>query len=174
MALDQFTTTRLAVRNWQPVITDRMLRETLEGRLSGLLTPRVLAPLPPSFHVDRDARGLSAWIDERADESEVLLVERRGEGDLVGLLILAPAPGAADRPTLHIGYLIDERFWGAGIATELVQGLVSAAENDRPVTLLGGVDTANPASARVLGKAGFRPVPALSTPDTDMFRRIIA
>ena len=75
----------------------------------------------------------------------------------------------ADEKRCHIGYLLAEPTWGKGYATELVTGLVEALRSEAPMTLLGGVDTKNPASARVLEKAGFRLSAELSDDETSIF-----
>jgi len=163
-----FTTARLSVRSWQPVITDKAARRALEASLARILTRPVLQHLPPPLHLD-DPEGVSSWVDARAEESELLLIEGKGSRDLVGLMILASDPDFAETPTIHVGYLLAETLWGQGLATELMQGFVSAVKNDGPLRLVGGVDKGNPASARVLQKAGFGLEPERSPPDSDMY-----
>ncbi|MGN6302290.1 MAG: GNAT family N-acetyltransferase, partial [Angustibacter sp.] len=56
-----------------------------------------------------------------------------------------------------IGYIVDPRFWGQGIASSVVEGLLAAAFGPlglRRVT--AGCNADNPASARALEKAGMR------------------
>lgn len=171
MPTDRFTTARLSIHSWRPLIKDRAARQTLEAALSRILTPGVLAYLPPALQIEQRGETLATWIDAREAESEVLLVEWKDSGAVVGLVILAPDPGAAPRPTIHVGYLIAEPAWGRGVASELLIGLVAAMENDGPVQLVAGVDRANAASARVLRKAGFVRAPDLSTPATDTYVR---
>lgn len=168
----EFTTARLSVHSWRPVISDKAGRRALEASLSGILTRPVLQHLPPPLHLD-DPDGVSSWIDARAEESEVLLIEWKDGGKLVGLMILASDPDVAEMPTIHIGYLLAETHWGQGLATELMQGFVSAVKNDGPLRLVGGVDKGNPASARVLQKAGFVLEPERSPADSDMYVRVI-
>lgn len=164
-----FHTARLRVHDWQPVLADKAAREGLERALHALLTPRVLEYLPPALQLAPEAGGISSWIDSLAGESDVMLVDRASSGDLIGLVILAEERDAGQLPTLHVGYLFAEAAWGEGLATELLSGLVSTIEKSGPVHLIGGVDTGNPASARVLQKAGFVIDPGLSTPGTDMY-----
>ncbi len=136
-----YETGRLSVR---PVAAD--LAERCGSELAGILCDEVLAPLPPALWQDADDPG--AWIAARLGESEVLGIWQ-GER-LVGLLLrVAPEPG-----TVHLGYLFARRVWGQGLASEMISGLVEALEG--PLTLTGGVAADNPASARVLEKAGFR------------------
>lgn len=138
-----------------------------------VLSRAVVAHLPPPLHLNEQDAGVSAWVDARAKESDVLLVERRTDGTLIGLLLLAQEIGHDDIPTCHIGYLLAETAWGQGFASELVTGLVCAAKGG-PMRLVGGVGGSNPASARVLEKAGLVIAPELSGSDTDMYVRDIS
>ena len=164
MAIDGFTTDRLSVRHWQTVLADPEDRERLEADLSAMLSDKVLEHLPPPLHI---TDSITSWVNDRAGESDVLLIEMKDK-NLVGLLILAAIPGD-EILTVHIGYLLSEVTWGQGIASELVAGLVAAMDGKRPVRLIGGVDTGNPASARVLQKAGFTVDPSLSQPGHEMY-----
>ncbi|GAA3856889.1 GNAT family N-acetyltransferase [Celeribacter arenosi] len=172
MSIQQFTTERLSVRDWQATIDDRSARPRLEKALTVLLTQAVVEHLPPPLQLHGQKGGVSAWVDARAEESDVLLVERRHGGDLIGLMLIAREIDSDDIPTLHIGYLLAEAAWGQGFASELVTGFVCAAQG-RPLRLVGGVDGGNPASARVLEKAGFVMAPELSTSESDIYVRYI-
>ncbi len=92
------------------------------------------------------------------------------DAELLGLLILAEFPADNGPRVIHLGYLLGETAWGRGLATELISGLVSALRNlGEPIQLLGGVENANPASARVLVKNGFQLVERQSTHTTKMY-----
>ena len=173
MPLDRFKTDRLSVYDWRPAIRCRATREHLEVSLRKLLTPPVLQHLPDPLQVREGPGGMSDWIDARAGEGEVLIVEGKGDGQMVGLVILAADPHSAEMPTLHIGYLLGEAFWGRGLASELIGGLLSALRTKGRIRLLGGVDRSNPASSRVLQKAGFVLDQDLSTPTTEIFVRVV-
>ena len=61
------------------------------------------------------------------------------------------------RQSAEIGYWLGEPFWRKGIATAAVKGVVDFSfENFGLLRLHAGVFEWNPASARVLEKAGFR------------------
>ena len=61
-------------------------------------------------------------------------------------------------PLPEIGYWIGQPYWGRGLATEAVDGLVQwASRRWGKRALLSGHFTDNPASGRVLEKAGFLP-----------------
>jgi RimJ/RimL family protein N-acetyltransferase len=66
-------------------------------------------------------------------------------------------PGMPTRTEGHIGYIVDPGFAGRGVASDLAGGLLAAAFDDlglRRVT--AGCFADNPASVRVLEKAGMR------------------
>lgn len=168
MTIQQFTTARLSVHDWRATIDDRVARQRLEAALPVVLTPAVVKHLPPALHLHDQKGGISKWVDARAKESDVLLVEQTNSGNLIGLMLLAHETDKDQIPTLHIGYLLAEAAWGQGLASDLVTGFVCAAQ-DGPLRLVGGVDGGNPASARVLEKAGFVIAPELSTSDADMY-----
>ena len=164
--LPDFQTARLAVTHWEPVIEGRTTRARLVDDLPNLLTDAVTAELPPALHLPQGRA--QDWIDARLSESDVYLVQDRGTARLIGLMILG-SPPAKDEPALHLGYLLGEFAWGQGFASELVQGVVRASKSIAPLCLIAGVGVQNPASSRVLTKAGFARDPACSTPDTDIF-----
>lgn len=83
---------------------------------------------------------------------------------VIGMISLFPQPGrplgrgALASPSLgsEIGYCIGQAWKGRGIATEAVQGILSWARRDwRRRVVAGAHFTDNPASGRVLEKAGF-------------------
>jgi [ribosomal protein S5]-alanine N-acetyltransferase len=62
-----------------------------------------------------------------------------------------------ERHSAEIGYWLGEAFWGRGIATAAVRGLSQQALKEPDLyRLFANVFASNPASMRVLEKAGFR------------------
>ena len=168
-ALKEFSSARLEVFRWEDLLESGEARKPLEDALTTILTPAVLAHLPPSLHLGAGKNAIDAWISARAAESHVFVVQLRGSSEIIGLLIMVELPAEKDVRTLHLGYLLGESAWGKGFATELVSGLVSSARFEDNTQIIGGVDKNNGASARVLLKAGFKRSAALSTPETDQF-----
>jgi RimJ/RimL family protein N-acetyltransferase len=85
------------------------------------------------------------------DREAVFAIERPGEG-LIGVIGLHPrAPIGPE-----IGYWIGRPFWGQGLASEAALGVMAWAERDwgRRV-VVAGYFADNPASGRVLERAGF-------------------
>ena len=148
LRVQRFETKRLRVERWTATRAAAPLR--------AILTPAVLAHLPPSLQEEDP----ETWIIDRLEKSDVYAIE--AEGALIGVLILARSEA------VHLGYLLAEDAWGRGYGSELVQGLVAALRAEAPVQLRAGVEVGNPASARILQKAGFRPVHC-DAPDTELY-----
>jgi ribosomal-protein-alanine N-acetyltransferase len=76
-----------------------------------------------------------------------------------------PGEGAAE-----IGYSVLPQFEGRGYATEMVGGLVRwALAQPGVVRVVAETEWANPASVRVLGKAGFVPAGVATEPEGARF-----
>ncbi len=150
----QFSTQRLSVSHWKDHLAQPHLRRKLADDLAALLIPAVLKNLPPPMQL-RD-RNISAWIEARHAESDILLVRQGTDNELIGLMVLAVDTESDPPPSVHIGYLIGETAWGNGYASELLKGLQTEVSSGPAMRLVAGVDRDNPASARVLQKAGFK------------------
>ena len=135
----------------------------LATQLPELLTPDVIAHLPPFF--DLTDQNIDQWIDARDAESDIYLIRETGTDAIIGLMFLT-LPFNND---MHLGYLLRQAAWGQqGYASELLAGLVLHVPKTG-FRLLGGVGRENPASAHVLRKTGFQLVPELSDTETEMF-----
>lgn len=151
MELASFHTDRLTLCHWRDALDHPQRRDQLEHDLLPILTPTVLAHLPPSLQTQQTPSAINQWVTARAQESDVYTISESAKDQLIGLLILA-APEQPDH--IHLGYLLAEPAWGRGYASEILQGLVAQFAH-QTVQLTGGVGRDNPASARVLEKAGF-------------------
>lgn len=169
MHIARFSTDRFLIDSWLPLTEDPQARRALVATLATILTPKELAHLLGSLHLGPDGSAVSDWVDARTAKSDVLSVQSKADMRLVGLIILASDHDERDRPTIHLGYLVAESVWGQGAASEIVKGLFSSLRKAAPLRLVGGVDTGNPASARVLQKAGFTLDPLLSRPVSETY-----
>lgn len=140
-----------------------------------LLRPFTLADVPKVFAMSRED-GMRRWIPDQVygDEREaaqvvsalmahtarppdprahpwVLGVEHTETGTLIGHVGLSPARGSVE-----IGYAIEERSQGKGLATEAVTAASAWALTElRLPEVLAVVAADNAPSRRVLEKAGF-------------------
>ena len=103
------------------------------------------------------AADADAWIARVAAEGEPALnFAVVVEGEPVGGAGLEPQ-GDVHRLTAEIGYWIAESHWGRGLATEAARRLTQYAFSRLALERLeAGVFEWNPASRRVLEKAGYR------------------
>ncbi len=178
MRLAEFSTTRLMVRHWADDLEDPSDRSWIERGTKALLSPDVLSSLPPSMQLSGGRSAVSDWIDHRAEESDVYRITIRApepdSGRLIGLMILVDLSGDDEFAQMHLGYLLAEQDWGQGYASEMMQGLVAVLGELAPLRVVAGVAHDNPASARVLAKAGFRLDPSLSCRETDMYVQVFS
>ncbi len=107
----------------------------------------------PHPYARKDAK---AWIrSARAARPETVFA-LEVDGHAVGGIGLHPQ-GDVHRRAMEIGYWLGEPYWGRGIVTEAVRALTSYAfETFDVARVYAYVYEWNPASARVLEKAGYR------------------
>lgn len=76
-------------------------------------------------------------------------------GSVVGTISLVPGHDI-ERISSEIGYWLGREFWGRGVVTDAVRGLTRYAFDDLQMQRVFAVPfVRNPASARVLEKAGY-------------------
>ena len=113
---------------------------------------RNLARAPWPYTKD-DAR---AWAARAQDDRlpAFIVTAPTGDGErLVGSAGL----GLAEDGQVQCGYWIARPFWGRGYATEALSGVIEVARTLGHERVVGAHFLDNPASGRVLEKAGFAP-----------------
>jgi RimJ/RimL family protein N-acetyltransferase len=77
------------------------------------------------------------------------------DGNVAGGVVIKPGEDV-HRRTAEVGYWLGQKFWGRGVATEAITAFVEHCFSSfNLVRIFGQVNANNPASARVLEKAGF-------------------
>lgn len=113
---------------------------------------RNLTDLFPNPYTEADA---DAWISIASRPGPSLHLAIAVDGEAAGGIGLAAGTGV-DRLTAQFGYWLGEAFWGRGIATAAARAMRRHAFASTDfVRLEAPVFAWNPASARVLEKAGF-------------------
>lgn len=144
--IDVTTTERLRLRPLQPADARRIAKLADDAGLA-----RMTAALPHPYALSDAEAWLAAQADPRAPERN-FAVDLQGEG-LVGVIGFRPGGGAS---WPELGYWIGRPYWGAGIATEAASAALLWAYRDwGKRAVAAGHFTDNPASGRVLEKAGF-------------------
>ncbi|CAE7851289.1 unnamed protein product, partial [Symbiodinium microadriaticum] len=155
----------------------------------------VTKPLPPHWQGPYTPDRARQWMCDLIDEPMTTLLfavskehgagdtERSGDEDdalkmasdsIVGLVIAfeLAVEGSDFQKDIRLGYLLSERFWGQGFASELVRGFVSwcrqfnGTDTRQIASIIGGVARTNVASKRVLVKNGFQSISS-GSPLTD-------
>lgn len=152
----QYRTPRLTVR---ALTAPSELPPELAREALALFSPEVQATLPPHWPAVTDLSGAQQWLEARLKEAWLLPVRLVKDDTLVGFMLVSPSVVVQIGTTWHLGYLLGDAYWGQGLASELVAGLVDWCQQHRPVACLrAGVASDHPASARVLEKNGFHEV----------------
>lgn len=103
--------------------------------------------------VEESRTVLSAMVErwEKRDAHRAWVLERREDGEVVGLL------GSQAWQGVYFGYVLGRAWWGRGYTTEALRGACDAALAEPDVWRAWAVcDAENVASARVMEKAGMR------------------
>ncbi|MGH7354616.1 MAG: GNAT family N-acetyltransferase [Candidatus Rokuibacteriota bacterium] len=145
--MDEMRLARCTLRSWREGDAASLARHANNRKV--WLNMRDLFPHP--YTLD-DARG---WIatGSRAEGlvSWAIVVDGEAIGG-IGLVLKSDV----DRRTAELGYWLGEAYWGRGIATEALRAVTDWAFAGLDLARLeAGVFEWNPASARVLEKAGY-------------------
>lgn len=166
----KYFTPRMNVDHWSRRLQAPKMRREFACKLQKMLTPEVTKHLPPYLQIDGSFEQAEQAMCDLEAKSEVACIVDRASRKVAGLLVVGRDPDEAN--TVYVGYLLSQTYWGRGLASEMLRGLVDWTEAQGwQGRMLGGVDPGNPASAAVLRKVGFSKDAARSGPDTDMFGR---
>jgi ribosomal-protein-alanine N-acetyltransferase len=137
------------LRRWQRDDKRSLIRHANNRRVW-----RNLRDIFPHPYTESDA---DAWLDYASVEGRspwVFAIDVNGEA--AGGISLVPG-AEIERHSAEIGYWLGEAFWGRGIATAAVRAITDRGfEETELFRLYGWVFAWNPASMRVLEKAGYR------------------
>ncbi len=138
------TTERLTLRRPGPADAERIAAYVGDPAVARMLTS---APHPYGLE---DARAFAArWEDPPPGERAFAVVDEDG---LAGLLGFTRREGER---LAEVGYWFGPRCWGAGYATEALTAALGRVREWGLRALQSGHFVDNPASGRVLEKAGF-------------------
>jgi len=135
------------LRSWEWRDRESIVRYANNPRVARNLRDRF-----PHPYTDRDARNwLDVVVDADPETNFAIVVGGEAVGG-VGYTLQYDV----DRRSAEIGYWLGEEFWGRGIATEALIAVTNHAfANHDLCRVFAHVFEWNPASARVLEKAGY-------------------
>jgi [ribosomal protein S5]-alanine N-acetyltransferase len=152
-----FNTERLKVSNVLSVLNQSISEAELSDVAFKILTPNVTQSLPPEFQSVQCVESASKWINEMVTNSHFLIIQQSESHQIIGFIFFYVSSPKESGSNVHIGYLLDERFWGKGYANEFMEGLIEWCNRSQLVSkLLGGVDVGNAQSIKLLQNNGFK------------------
>jgi RimJ/RimL family protein N-acetyltransferase len=138
---------RCTLRPWRAGDGASLVRYANNRNVSGNLKDRF--PFPYT------AADATAWIAHASGHMPIVTFAIVVDGEAVGGTGIELGADVFHR-SAEIGYWLGEPFWGRGIATEVLRALTDYAWATFDIIRLeAGVFSWNPASARVLEKAGY-------------------
>jgi RimJ/RimL family protein N-acetyltransferase len=143
----ELTLARCALRPYRRADESSLVRHANNRNVSRNLRDRF--PYP---YTAADAREWTTRVSGQAPVAHFAIVV---SNEVVGGIGLEPGTDVFRR-SAEIGYWLGEPFWGRGLATEAVRAVTDYAFRTFDICRLeAGVFDWNPASARVLEKAGY-------------------
>ena len=141
------STARVRLRPWRAEDKASLLRYANNRNVSIHLRDRF--PYP---YTENDA---DFWLAFANQGTPLLHFAIEADGHAVGGIGLVLGEDIYRR-SAEIGYWLGEPYWGRGLMTDAVRLMTEYAFRELPlVRLFAGVFETNPASARVLAKAGY-------------------
>jgi ribosomal-protein-alanine N-acetyltransferase len=145
------TTPRLALRPFTLADVPKVFAMSQEAGMRRFIPDQVYRDLEQAVEVVNFLMAHTAERPRPTTHPYVLGVVERTTGELIGHVGLSPA-----RDSVEIGYAVERRFQGQGLATEAVAAAAGWALSDLGLAeVLGIVEPENAMSCRVLEKAGF-------------------
>jgi RimJ/RimL family protein N-acetyltransferase len=137
-------TKRLRLRLLKPTDASEITRLLRNDSEAVQMTASMSDPMTEEAALD--------WIERRTSpDQHVFAILLADSGEFIGSIGFG---GAREMP--YVGYWIGRRHWNVGYATEAVQALIEYSRWLGIPSLQADTFPNNPASARVLAKAGFK------------------
>lgn len=135
------------LRPWRHTDLDSLVRHADDARVA-----RTVRDVFPSPYTRADGEG---WLAHAAAQGRTTNLAIEVDGDAVGGIGMIPGEDV-HRIRAEVGYWLGHAYWGRGIMTEAVRVYSDYLIEQRGfVRLEAPVFDTNPASARVLEKAGY-------------------
>ncbi|MBT8133584.1 MAG: GNAT family N-acetyltransferase [Gammaproteobacteria bacterium] len=133
-----------------------MNKADLPGQVLNIMTPRVTQALPSGWQDINTTSDADNWLKSVDEECSFLLVRLSDTQEIIGFVFLYEPSSIVFPIDVRIGYLLNERYWGAGIASELIKGFLTWCNSYGAIkSITGGVEADNIGSIKVLEKNGF-------------------
>ena len=152
-----YHTERLHVLPWKEYANSSEKVHAFAELVTEILSPEVTKDLPSGWQQIITAADARQWVEERDEESSLLLIQDQSSQAIIGLMFLYESESKDLSIEVRLGYLIAQKHWGKGYATELIQGLVHWCKSIEKIkSISGGVESGNIGSIKVLERNGFK------------------
>lgn len=166
-----FTTERLLVCNCASLFQKDQI--IVSEKVITLLTPAVVKALPSSWQDIENTEQAVNWLKHRFNESTLLAVKLTQSDEIIGFIFIyeqEQETKSNNQISLHLGYLLGEKYWYKGYASEVLTALVGYYKiQSKAKLLLAGVTADNTASINVLTKCGFELTGSEMTAEGNLF-----
>ena len=150
-----FQTDRLFIREYDYFIKQSDKKLSLELILE-IMSPEVTQSLPIEWQHIKALDDASIWLQNQLKEADFFIIQHKNNDSIIGFLFLYETSISESKSNLHIGYLLSKDYWGEGLGSELISGLVLWGQSLGTInSFVGGVEVANIGSIKVLEKNGF-------------------
>jgi RimJ/RimL family protein N-acetyltransferase len=162
------TTDRLILEPWRERHASELVRLSGDERMMRHIGAGVWTP---GYAARRHVRALRHWAEHGFGWRAVHARTDRAFLGLVSLIRLGtPIEGIAE-PALEVGWWVEPRVWGQGIATEAAVAVLGEAFGRIGAeTVVARFQTANIGSARVITKIGLLPFAETTGPGGEPLR----
>jgi len=152
-----YDTERLHVLPWKEYADSAEKVLAFAELVTEILSPEVTKDLPAGWQQIITSADAKQWVQERDEESSLLLIQDQSSQSIIGLMFLHESESDDSSIEVRLGYLISQEHWGMGYATELIKGLVHWCKGIEKIkSISGGVESANIGSIKVLEKNSFK------------------
>jgi len=160
-----YHTKRLHVLPWKEYADSTKKILAFAELVTEILSPEVTKDLPSGWQQIITPADAKQWVEERDEESSLLIIQDQSSKAIIGLMFLHESESDDSSIEVRLGYLIAEKHWGKGYATELVQGLVHWCKSIEKIkSISGGVESGNIGSIKVLERSDFKCVSETNEP----------
>ena len=160
-----YNTERLQVLPWKDYADSSEKVFAFAELVSQLLSPEVTKDLPDSWQQVFTGADAKQWVEDRDEESNLLLIQNQSSKAIIGLMFLHESESDDSSVEVRLGYLIAQEHWGKGYATELIQGLVLWCKGIKKIkSISGGVESGNIGSIKVLERSDFKCISEANDP----------
>jgi ribosomal-protein-alanine N-acetyltransferase len=151
-----FQTERLNIIGYVNYVNDQSDEASLPGQVINIMSPKVTEALPSGWQNIDTTLDASNWVNRIVEKCSFFLVQLKDTDEVVGFIFLYESASRKLPIDVRFGYLLSENYWGKGIGSELVKGLLDWCNYSGSISsIAAGIEPDNIGSIKVLVKNGF-------------------